>query len=79
MNKLLDKKIYIPVWNIGNYVHKQGFVNIFDLHKKLEAIIRIHHLPNRKESSYTKEEKQYMDDFLRCRKMINDRGLFSTY
>ena len=76
MSKLLEKKIYMPVWNDWYYAKEQWFVNIFELHKRLDQLIRAYHLPQRKSSLYTKEEKEYMEDFLRSRKIIEDRGLF---
>lgn len=76
MGKLVTEKIYVPVWNIWSYAHAQGFVNIFDLHKKLDDMIRIHHLPQRKSNIYSKEEQKYMENFLRSRKIIEDRGLY---
>lgn len=76
MNKLVNNKIYVPVWNIWSYAHAQGFINIFDLHKKLDDIIRVYHLPQRKSKLYNKKEQKYMDDFLRSRKIIEDRGLY---
>lgn len=76
MGKLVDSKIYMPVRNIWDYAHQQGFINIFDLHKKLDDMIRIHHLPQRKSKLYNKEEQKYMEEFLRSRKIIEDRGLF---
>lgn len=76
MGKLVDKKIYVPIWNVWNYAKTQGYINVFDLHKRLEEIIRIQHLPKRNSSLYTKQEKQQMEEFIRSRKIIEDRGLF---
>ena len=76
MGKLVDKKIYMPVRNIWDYAHQQGFINIFDLHKRLDDMIRIHHLPQRKSKLYNKEEQKYMEEFLRSRKISEDRGLY---
>ncbi len=76
MGKLVDKKIYVPIWNIWHYAQEQGFVNIFDLHKRLDDMIRIHHLPQRNSSVYTIKEKKYMEEFIRSRKINEDRGLY---
>lgn len=76
MSKLVDKKIYVPVWNVSCYARQQGFVNIFDLHKRLDDMIRIQHLPQRKSSVYTVKEKKYMEEFIRSRKINEDRGLY---
>ena len=76
MGKLIDNKIYMPVRNIWDYAHQQGFINIFDLHKKLDDMIRIHHLPQRKSKLYNKEEQKYMEEFIRSRKINEDRGLY---
>jgi len=76
MGKLVDKKIYLPVWNNWYYAKEQGFVNIFDLHKRLDDMIRIHHLPQRNSSVYTIKEKKYMEEFIRSRKISEDRGLY---
>ena len=76
MNKLVNNKIYMSVWNNWYYAKEQGFVNIFDLHKKLDDMIRIHHLPQRNGAVYTKEEKEYMEIFLRSRRIIQDRGIY---
>lgn len=76
MGKLVDNRIYMPVRNIWDYAHQQGFINIFDLHKKLDDMIRIHHLPQRKSKLYNKEEQKYMEEILRSRKIIEDRGLY---
>jgi hypothetical protein len=79
MGKLVDKKIYVPIWNIWYYAHEQGFVNIFELHKRLDDMIRIHHLPQRSNSVYTNKEKKYMEEYIRSRKISEDRGLYITY
>jgi hypothetical protein len=79
MDKLVDKKIYLPVWNNWYYAKEQGFVNIFDLHKRLDDMIRIHHLPQRKSKLYNKKEKKYMEEFIRSRKISEDRGLFVSH
>jgi len=76
MGKLVEKKIYLPVWNVSCYVRHQGFVNIFDLHKKLDDMIRINNLPQRNSSIYTIKEKKYMEEFIRSRKISEDRGLY---
>jgi hypothetical protein len=39
-------------------------------------MIRIHHLPQRKSKLYNKEEQKYMEEILRSRKIIEDRGLY---
>ena len=50
MNKLLDRKVYVEVRNIPKeYANSCGYINVFDLHKKLTHIIIV---------SYTKEEQQ---------------------
>jgi hypothetical protein len=79
MNKLLDKKIYMPIWNIWRYAHQHGFINIFDLHKYLEDIIKIYHLPHKDRKIYTKHEKTYMKQFMMNRKLRKDRGLIIPY
>ena len=76
MGKLVDKKIYVPVWNNWYYAKEQGFVNIFELHKRLDDMIRIHHLSQRKSAVYTTKEKKYMEEFIRSRKISEDRGLY---
>jgi len=76
MGKLVDKKIYVPVWNIWHYAHEQWFVNIFELHKRLDEMIRIHHLPQRNCAVYTNQEKKYMEEFIRSRRITEDRGLY---
>jgi len=76
MNKLVNNKIYVPVWNVSSYARQQWFVNIFELHKRLDDMIRIHHLPQRKNSIYTIKEKKYMEEFIRSRKISEDRGLY---
>lgn len=76
MSKLVAKKIYVPVWNVSCYARQQGFVNIFDLHKRLDDMIRIQHLPQRNSSVYTIKEKKYMEEFIRSRKISEDRGLY---
>lgn len=76
MDKLLAKKIYMPVRNSGYYVHQVWFMNVFELHKRLDQLIRAYHIPQRKSSLYTKEEKEYMEYFLRSRKIIEDRGIY---
>jgi len=76
MGKLVAKKIYVPVWNIWYYAHEQWFVNIFDLHKRLDDMIRVYHLPQRESSIYTNKEKKYMEEFIRSRKISEDRGLY---
>jgi len=75
----VDKKIYLPVWNNWYYAKEQGFVNIFDLHKRLDDMIRINHLPQRNSSAYTIKEKKYMEEFIRSRKITEDRGLYVVY
>jgi stringent starvation protein B len=76
MGKLVEKKIYVPVWNVSCYARQQGFVNIFDLHKRLDDMIRIHHLPQRKSIIYIHKEKKYMEEFIRSRKINEDMGLY---
>ena len=76
MGKLVEKKIYVPVWNVSCYARQQGFVNIFDLHKRLDDMIRIQYLPQRKSAEYTNQEKKYMEEFIRSRKINEDRGLY---
>ena len=51
-------------------------MNIFDLHKRLDDMIRSYHLPQRESKLYNKKEKKYMEEFLRSRKIIEDRGLY---
>lgn len=75
MDKLVMRKIYVPVWNIWNYAHQQWFINIFDLHRQLEEMIRIYHLPKRHQKIYTQGERQYMKEFIKKRGMREDRGL----
>jgi len=61
MNKLIDEKVYMQVWNMPkSYANSCGYINIFDLHKKLTDIIRICHLPRINSKLYTKEERDYM-------------------
>lgn len=75
-NALVKNRIYVPVRNVWQYVKQVGFISVFELYQELEKIIRIHHLPRRKSSLYTKQEKQQMENFIKSRKIIEDRGLF---
>lgn len=79
MGKLVDWRIFIPVWNMGSYIHSQGFVNIFELHQYLEDLIKICHLPYKHRKIYTKQERLYMKQFMMQRKLRNDRGLIVPY
>jgi hypothetical protein len=79
MDKLVDKKVYVPVWNMWTYVHSQGFINVFDLHQYLEDIIKTYHLPHKDRKIYTKQEKDYMKQFMMNRKLRKDRGLIVSY
>lgn len=64
MNKLLDNKIYMQVWNMPkSYANSCGYINIFELHKKLTDIIRICHIPKMNSKIYTESEKDYMKSF----------------
>lgn len=61
MNKLLDNKVYMEVWNMPkDYANSCWYINIFELHKKLTDIIKICHLPRINSRLYTKEEREYM-------------------
>ena len=63
MNKLLDRKVFIEVWNIPKeYANSCWYVNVFDLHKELTHIIELYHLPKKNSKIYTEEEKRYMND-----------------
>jgi hypothetical protein len=42
-------------------------------------MIRIHHLPQRNGAVYTHKEKKYMEEFIRSRKINEDRGLYVAY
>jgi len=62
MAVLLDRKIYIEARGIPKkYIAPCGYVNVFDLHKRLGEIIRIWHLPERHKKIYTEEEMEYMN------------------
>lgn len=63
MDKLVAKKIYIPLWNIWHSVKQVWFINIFELHKELGEIIRLYHLSNKDSKIYTEEEKIYMEKY----------------
>lgn len=66
MAVLLDKKIYMEARGIPRrFVAPWGYINVFDLHKRLGEIIRIRHLPEKHKKIYTKEEKEYMEVFSR--------------
>lgn len=63
MNKLLDRKIYVEVWNLPkDYANSCWYVNVFDLHKKLTNIIKTCHIPHMNNKTYTDEEKAYMKE-----------------
>ena len=63
MNKLLDRKVFIEVWNIPKeYANSCWYVNVFDLHKELTHIIELYHLPKKNSKIYTEDEKRYMND-----------------
>lgn len=63
MNKLLDRKVYVEVRNIPKeYANSCGYVNVFDLHKKLTHIIELYHMPKKNSKIYTEEERKYMND-----------------
>lgn len=76
MDKLVDKKIYLPVHAVAVYPRNVGYINIFELHERLESIIRNNHLPHRNERIYTEEEKEYMENFIRDRRLSEDRGTY---
>lgn len=77
MQKLLDQRIYLETWNIPrDYVYAQWFLNVFDLHKKLDEIIKKEHLPKRNQKIYTKSEQMYMDKFIIDRKIGNYCNIF---
>lgn len=60
MQMLLKKKVYMRTWNNVHYVREQWYINVFELHKKLDDIIRQYHLPYKNSSLYTSAEKEYM-------------------
>ena len=75
MGRLLENKVYMPIRNNWTYAHEQGYVNIFDLHQKLDHMIRTYHIPRRSNAMYTKLEKEYMEMFMKTRKINADMVL----
>jgi len=60
--QLINKKVLLPTWFLPQkYVQAGGFINIFDLHSKLEDIISIYHIPKKRSKLYTLEEREYME------------------
>ncbi len=70
MSVLLNSKIYMEARGIPRrFIAPWGYINVFDLHRKLWEIIKIYHLPQREKKIYTDEEKEYMKNFLTSRKI----------
>ena len=60
---LLDRKIFLEARGLPKkYVVPSGYVNVFDLHKRLTEIIKIRHIPERHKKIYTDEERKYMKE-----------------
>ena len=65
MAVLLDSKIYMEARGIPKkYISPSGYINVFELHKRLTEIIMVWHIPERHKKIYTKEEKEYMRNIL---------------
>ena len=61
MAVLLDNKIYLEARGLPKkYVVPSGYVNVFDLHRRLSEIIRVRHLPQKYKKIYTQKEREYM-------------------
>jgi hypothetical protein len=61
MAVLLEQKIYLEArWIPKQYVSAYGYVNIFELHKYLDDIIRKVHIPNRHLKRYQPSERKYL-------------------
>lgn len=65
MQALVKRRIYIKCWNMGNFIGEVGYVNVFELHRKLTNIIKYQHLPRKHLNIYSEEEKEYMNSMSR--------------
>lgn len=71
MAGLIDRKIYIEArWIPKSFVSSLWYINVFELHKKLEDIIKLYHLPNMKSKIYSKEEKEYMKMLMKTMRIL---------
>jgi hypothetical protein len=63
MAVLLDQKIYMETRGLPKkFIAPSGYVNVFELHKKLSEIIKVWHLSERHKKIYTESERRYMEN-----------------